>query len=209
MTIDDYILAHIDPEPTYLQELYHEASVRFVHAHQMSGHLQGRLLATLTRMVQPRYVLEIGTFVGYSALCLAEGLPHDGEIYTYEVNDEIESFTRQQISRSPYAEKIHFIIGDALELAPMLNLSFDLIFIDGFKTTYIQCYEMALTLLSNTGFILVDNTLWDEHILDPAYDHHKQTIAIRQFNDYVAQDQRVSTVILPLRDGLTIITRRR
>ena len=173
-----------------------------------SGHLQGRLLKMLVQMVQPKNVLEVGTFSGYSALCLAEGLPDDGHLYTFEINDEMEDFTRPWIEGSPYANKISFIIGDANEKAPELGVTFDMAFVDGDKRTYVETYEMVLALLRPGGYILADNTLWDGHVTDHAYDHDQQTVGIRHFNDYVAADERVEQLILPMRDGLTLIRKR-
>ena len=173
-----------------------------------SGHLQGRLLRMLVGMLRPRLVLEVGTFSGYSALCMASALPEGGKLYTFEIDDELEDFTRPWIEGSGLAHKIEFIIGDALKGAPALGLQFDMVFIDGDKRTYVETYEMALSLLAPGGYILVDNTLWDGHVIDPAYDRDHQTQGVRRFNDHLAQDTRVEKVILPLRDGLTLIHRR-
>ena len=170
-----------------------------------SGHLQGRLLKMLVQMIRPQRILEVGTFSGYSALCMAEGLEEDGKVYTFEINDEQENFTRPWIEGSPVADKIEFIIGDAITEAPKLGIEFDMAFIDGDKRTYVETYEMVLSILKPGGFILADNTLWDGHVTDPAYDRDHQTLGIRRFNDHIAQDTRVEQVILPLRDGLTLI----
>jgi len=170
-----------------------------------SGHLQGRLLRMLVGMIRPKYILEVGTFSGYSALCMASALPDDGRLYTFEIDDELEDFTRSWIEGSDVAHKIEFIIGDALEGAPALGMQFDMVFIDGDKRSYVETYEMALSLLSPGGYILVDNTLWDGHVVDSAYDHDHQTQGVRRFNDYLAHDNRVEKVILPMRDGLTLI----
>jgi predicted O-methyltransferase YrrM len=173
-----------------------------------SGHLQGRLLKMLVKMIRPKNILEIGTFSGYSAISMAEGLDDDGRLYTYEINDEMEDFTRPWIEGSEVADKIEFIIGDALTEAPKLGIAFDMVFMDGDKRTYRDCYEMVMTILKPGGFILADNTLWDGHVVDPAYDKDHQTQGIETFNDYIAQDSRVEQVILPLRDGLTLIRKR-
>lgn len=206
MTIDDYILSHIDAEPDYLYRLYRATNIRLLHGRMASGHLQGRLLKMLVEMLNPMNILEVGTFSCYSALCMAEGLHREGaKVYTFEINDEQEDFTRPWIEGSPLAERIDFRIGDASVEAPKLGITFDMIFIDGDKRTYCECYEALLPLLREGGFLLADNTLWDEHVVDPAYDRDQQTQGIRRFNDLVAADPRVSRVILPLRDGLTII----
>jgi predicted O-methyltransferase YrrM len=159
----------------------------------------------LVQMIRPRTILEVGTFSGYSAISMAEGLPGDGRLYTFEINDEMEDFTRPWIEGSAAADKIAFIIGDALTEAPKLGITFDMAFIDGDKRTYCECYEMVMGILRPGGFILADNTLWDGHITDSAYDHDHQTQGIRAFNDHIAADPRVEQVILPLRDGLTLI----
>ncbi len=174
----------------------------------VSGHLQGRLLKMLVEMIRPQRVLEVGTFSGYSALCMAEGLPDGGHLWTYEINDEMEDFTRKWLENSPYHDRITFIIGDAVTEAPKLNLDFDLAFIDGDKRNYVETYEAVLPLLKDGGFLLADNTLWDGHVTDSAYDSDRQTQGIRRFNDHVAADPRTEQVILPIRDGLTLIRKK-
>ena len=205
MTIDEYILQHIDPEPDYLYRLWRATNIHMLHGRMASGHLQGRLLKMLVHMIRPRNILEVGTFSGYSAICMAEGLEPGGMVYTFEINDEQEDFTRPWIEQSPVADRIRFIIGDALVEAPKLGLLFDMAFIDGDKRTYRETYEMVLSLLRPGGFILADNTLWDGHVVDASYGRDAQTQGIETFNDYVLHDTRVERVILPLRDGLTII----
>ena len=206
--MERYILQHIDPEPEYLHRLWRATNLQLLNGRMASGHLQGRLLKMLVQMVRPRRILEVGTFSGYSALCMAEGLGDDGELYTFEIDDELEDFTRPWIEQSPLASRIHFIIGDAITEAPRLGLAFDMAFLDGDKRTYTETYEAVLPLVSPGGIIIADNTLWDGHVTDPAYDHDRQTVAIRRFNDHVASDRRVEKVILPLRDGLTLIRKR-
>ena len=205
MTLEDYILAHTEPEPDYLYRLWRATNIRTIHGRMTSGHLQGRLLKMLVQMIRPQRILEVGTFSGYSAISMAEGLPDGGRLYTYEINDEMEDFTRSWIEGSEVADKIEFIIGDALTEAPKLGIMFDMAFIDGDKRTYRECYDMVLSILKPGGFILADNTLWDEHVVDQAYDKDQQTQGIRAFNDYIARDEHVEQVILPLRDGLTLI----
>lgn len=208
-TIDEYILRHIDDEGDYLKALYRDTHVKLLRPRMASGHLQGRMLKMFVEMIRPRQILEIGTYSGYSALCLAEGLSEGGMLHTFEINDEQEDFTRPWLERSAYADKIKFYIGDALEWVPKLGITFDLAFVDGDKRKYIEYYEMALEHLSAGGYIIADNTLWDGHVLEEhphANDH--QTIGIKAFNDLVARDKRVEKVILPLRDGLTIIRKK-
>ena len=203
--IEKYILDHSDPEGDYLYRLYRATNIHLLHGRMASGHLQGRVLKMLVRMIRPKNILEIGTFSDYSAICLAEGLEEGGMVYTFEINDEQEDFTRPWIEQSAVADKIRFIIGDAMTEAPKLGVEFDMAFVDGDKRTYMESYEMVLSLLRPGGFILADNTLWDGHVVDHAYDKDKQTHGIEAFNDFVARDPRVERVMLPLRDGLTLI----
>ncbi len=203
-----YIETHIDPEPEYLYRLWRATNIHLLHGRMASGHLQGRLLKMLVQMIRPKNILEVGTFSGYSAICMAEGLEEGGMVYTFEINDEQEDFTRPWIEGSAVADKIRFIIGDAITEAPHLGIEFDMAFIDGNKRTYVETYEAVLPILRPGGFILADNTLWDGHVTDPAYAHDQQTQGIVKFNDNVAHDQRVEKVILPLRDGLTIIRKK-
>ena len=203
--IDEYILQHIDEESDYLKALYRDTHVKLLRPRMASGHLQGRMLKMFVRMIRPRQVLEIGTYSGYSALCLAEGLEEGAMLHTFEINDEQEDFTRPWLEGSPYADKIKFYIGDALQLLPDMNITFDLAFVDGDKRKYIEYYELVLKMLSPGGYIIADNTLWDGHVLEEPHHTDLQTIGIKKFNDLVATDSRVEKVILPLRDGLTII----
>ena len=204
--VTDYILAHIDAEPDYLHRLWRATNLELLNGRMASGHLQGRLLKMLVEMVKPRNILEVGTFSGYSALCMAEGLADDDcRVYTFEVNDEVEDFARNWIAGSPVGHRVCFTVGDALQLAPTLGITFDMAFLDGDKRTYVEAYEMALTVVRMGGFIIADNTLWDGHVIDDAYDHDHQTQGIRRFNDHVAADTRTEKVILPIRDGLTIM----
>ena len=208
LSLDDYILRHIEPEPDYLYRLWRATNIHMLHGRMASGHLQGRLLKMLVKMIRPKNILEVGTFSGYSALCIAEGLADDGHLYTFEINDEQEDFTRPWIEGSPVADRIRFIIGDANTEAPKLGITFDMAFIDGDKRTYRDTYETVLALLRPGGFIVADNTLWDGHVVDHNYDRDPQTQGIETFNDYVMHDDRVEQVILPLRDGLTLIYKR-
>jgi predicted O-methyltransferase YrrM len=175
----------------------------------LSGHVQGRVLSMISQMIQPKRILELGTFTGYSALCLAEGLNEDGRLITLEHNDEMEDFICENLALSPLGEKIDLVIADAKEYLSTLLTSdttkFDLVFIDADKKEYCDYLDLVLPLMQPGGWILADNTLWDGHIIDPAYDKDRQTVALRAFNDKVAQDPRLEKVILPLRDGLTII----
>ena len=205
-----YIDRHITPEDDYLYRLWRATNIHTIHGRMASGHLQGVLLKMLVEMARPRYILEVGTFSGYSAICLARGLKAiaDGtprKLFTFEINDEMEDFTRPWIDGSDVADIIDFRIGDALVEAPKLGVKFDMAFIDGDKRTYSETYDTLFPLMNDNGIMLADNTLWDGHVVDAAYDHDQQTTGIRKFNDKVAADPRVEVVILPERDGLTMI----
>lgn len=209
MTLDEYILQHIDEESDYLKALYRDTHLKLLYPRMASGHLQGRMLKMFVMMIRPHQILEIGTYSGYSALCMAEGLPEGGMLHTFEINDEQEDFTRPWLENSLYADRIKFYIGDALENVPRLKMTFDLVFMDGDKRKYLEYYEMALSHLSEGGYVIADNTLWDSHVLEERpLASDLQTIHIKGFNDFVAQDIRVEKVILPLRDGLTIIRKK-
>lgn len=211
--LQEYIENHTTPEPELFARITRDTNLHVLNPHMLSGQVQGELLRMLSRMIRPKRILELGTFTGYSALCLAEGLQQDGELITIEHNDELEDTIRQNISQSPLCARIHLMIGDAKEIlsnqqSVVSNQMFDLVFIDADKREYCAYYELVFPLVRQGGFILADNTLWDGHIVDPAYDHDKQTVGLRAFNRMVADDPRVSQVILPLRDGLTIIYKR-
>ena len=208
MTLDEYISSHSSPENAVLEAITRDTHVHILNPHMLSGHVQGRVLSMISHMIRPKRILELGTFTGYSALCLAEGLPEDGRLVTIEHNDELEDVIRKNIASSPLNEKIELIIGDAKEVLSSFNLqhsTFNLIFIDADKREYCAYLDLVYPLVPVGGFILADNTLWDGHIIDPAYDKDKQTLGLRAFNDKLKEDDRFEQVILPLRDGLTLI----
>lgn len=206
--LDDYIINHIDPEGEYLHRLYRATQLHLLYGRMASGHLQGRLLKMFVKMARPKNILEIGTYSGYSGLCLAEGLEEGGMLHTIEINDEQEDFTLPWFQNSQYADKIKMHIGDALEIVPKLGVMFDMAFIDGDKRKYKEYYDMVMEWLNPGGYILADNTLWDGHVLEKPPVKDAQTRSIMNFNDLVATDERVEKVILPLRDGLTIIRKK-
>jgi caffeoyl-CoA O-methyltransferase len=206
--IDEYILSHIDKEGEYLNALYRATNQKLLRPRMASGHLQGRILKMFVEMIHPCQVLEIGTYSGYSTLCMAEGLDEGAMIHTFEINEEQEDFTRPWFEHSDYADKIRFYIGDVLELLPEMDITFDMVFIDGNKRNYLEYYELVLSKLRKGGFIFADNTLWDGHVLEVPKNNDQQTIGIEMFNDFVAADVRVEKVILPLRDGLTMIRKK-
>lgn len=206
--IEDYARSHSDPEPECLRRIERLSNTRLIHGRMCSGHLQGRLLKMLTEMIRPKLAVELGTFSAYSAICIAEGLDPEGRLVTIEHNDELEDFIRERLEENGFADKVELRIGDAVGcLSEFPDASVDMMFIDADKRSYTSYYEEAMRIVRRGGFIIADNTLWDGHVIDPAYDRDPQTIGIRRFNDLVAADSRVEKVMLPLRDGLTIIRR--
>lgn len=235
MTLDDYILDHISPEHPYLYQLYRATNTKLLRPRMASGHMQGQLLKMLCQMMQPQHVLEIGTFSGYSALAMASGMPEGSRLYTFEINDEQEDFTRPWLEGSPWADRIELIIGDITQLLPglvqeivqeivqnvqnVLNNEqfkqpeqpkqiFDLVFMDANKRDYCDYYHLVMPFVRPGGWLIADNTLWDGHVVDPAYAHDAQTRGILAFNDLMRQEAeagRIELNILPIRDGLTLI----
>lgn len=207
--LDQYILDHIDAEGEYLHALWRDTQLRLAYGQMASGHLQGRLLKMLVQMIAPRMVVELGTFSGYSALSMAEGLQPGAELHTFEIFDEMEDFVRPWFENSEYADRIHLHIGDAMDLVPQMDVQWDMAFVDADKRRYVEYYEMLLPRMKKGGFMLVDNTLWYGRVLE---EHPRasdlQTTGIKAFNDLVAKDDRVEKVILPLRDGLTLIRKK-
>ena len=208
MNLDDYIQEHISPEHPYLYRLYRATNTQLLRPRMASGHQQGLLLRMLCQMMRPMTVVEIGTYSGYSALAMASGMPDGARLYTFEINDEQEDFTRPWIEASPWAEKISMLTGNIAEMLPEMHLPpIDLAFIDANKRLYRQYLDMVLERVPVGGFILADNTLWDGHILDAETCRDAQSRAIADFNDYVAAHPALEKVILPVRDGLTIMRR--
>lgn len=202
--LEEYILNHIDAEEPSLKKLDRDTHLYHLRPRMCSGHLQGKLLKMFVRMIRPRRILELGTFTGYSAACLASGLEGDGVVHTVEIDDELEDFIRRHMEQSPYGSRIRLHIGDAADIVPTLGGDFDLVFMDANKREYEAYYRLVFDQVKPGGFIIADNTLWDGHVVD----HRRpdaQTEGIMQFNDMVAADTRVEKVILPVRDGLTII----
>lgn len=203
--IESYILSRIDQESELLKQLNRDAHVNLLKPRMLSGHLQGRMLKIFCRMMNPKYILEIGTYTAYATLCLAEGADNNAEIHTIEVNDELEDFILKHLHKSKLKDKIHLHIGDAMEIIPQIDRTFDLVFIDANKRHYIEYYNLIFDKVRPGGLIIADNTLWDGHVLETPKPSDKQTIGIQQFNDMIAMDDRVEKVILPIRDGLTLI----
>lgn len=203
--IEKYILDHSQPESQLLRELTREVNVGMLHPHMLSGHIQGRLLSMIVSMMNARRVLELGTYVGYSSICMAEGLPADGKITTIDIDDEIEDIARGYIARSPHADKIEFLICDALEYLKTCNEQFDLVFIDANKRHYIAYFEAVFDKVRPGGIILADNTLWGGKVVEKVASNDYQTQGLLQFNDYLNTVSGIEYFILPLRDGLTFI----
>ena len=205
MTLEAYISEHSSPENEVLESITRDTYVHVLNPHMLSGHVQGRVLSMISHMIRPNRILELGTFTGYSALCLAEGLREGGRLVTIEHNDELEEMIIRNLSRSPLGDRIDLLIGDCRLKIEELEGHFDLVFIDADKREYCAYLEAVYPLVPVGGIILADNTLWDGHIIDPAYDKDKQTLGLRAFNDQLKEDDRFEQVILPLRDGLTLI----
>ncbi len=206
--IDKYILNHIEPEDEILKELDRDTNLNVVGARMISGHLQGQVLTMLSKMIQPKHILEIGTFTGYSAICLSKGLQENGKLITIEIDDELESFAKKYFAKAGIEHKIVQKIGPALEIIQTLNETFDLVFIDAHKPEYPAYYNAVFEKVKNGGYIIADNTLWSGKVLDIPAEDDFQTRGIHEFNTMIKNDERVEKVILPLRDGMTIIRKK-
>lgn len=206
--LENYILEHIEPEDAVLQELNRETHLKVLGARMLSGHLQGQVLTMLSKMIQPDAILEIGTFTGYSAICLARGLKENGRLITIEVDDELEVMARQYFIKAGLQGKIVQMIGPALEILPSVDETFDLVFLDADKREYVGYYTMVFDKLRKGGIIVADNTLWGGKVTNPAEAGDGQTQGIITFNELIKNDNRVEKVILPLRDGMTIIRKK-
>lgn len=205
--LENYIAAHIEAEPLHLRRIYRRTHLNHLYPRMCSGHLQGRILAMISQMVAPRAILELGAFTGYSTLCLAEGLQPGGRLTTVEIDDELEEELLEVFADAGKGDAIDLRIGDALEIVPQLDGPWDLVFIDANKRNYCDYFRLVVDKVRPGGFILADNTLWSEKIAATPPPSDAQSVGIMDFNDLVASDPRVSTVILPLRDGLTLMRR--
>lgn len=206
--IDKYILYHIEPEDAILKELDRETNLNVVGARMISGHLQGQVLTMLSKMIRPQFILEIGTFTGYSAICLAKGLHENGKLITIEIDDELESIAKRYFEKAGIQYKTEQRIGAALEIIPTLTQTFDLVFIDAHKPEYPAYYSAVFEKVRNGGFIIADNTLWSGKVLEKPAEDDLQTRGIIEFNTMIKYDERVEKVIFPLRDGMTIIRKK-
>ncbi len=208
LTEEEYINRYSSPQPDALAELYRRTYLTRLYPHMCCEPLQGRLLAMLTRMIRPQRILELGTFSGYSTLCFAEGMPDGAEIHTVEIDDEAEDSLREVFDASPRAKSIKLHIGDALKIVPELPAPWDLVYIDANKRSYADYYALVKPLVAAGGYILADNTIWNDAVLDTQTMHDPQTLGIHHFNETVAADPDVEQLILPLYDGLTIIRKK-
>ncbi len=206
--LEDYILAHTEEESELLAELNRETEHKILLPRMLSGHLQGKLLGMISKMIKPDYILEIGTYTGYSALCLAQGLTADGILHTIEINDELENFTKSFLEKSEISHKIKFHIGNARTIIPQLPDDIDLVFIDGDKRQYLDYYKLVIEKTKKGGFILADNVLWSGKVANKNLKLDEYTKGILVFNDFVHQDDRVENVILPIRDGIMLLRKK-
>jgi len=206
--IDKYILNHIEAEDEVLNELDRETNLKVLGGRMISGHLQGQVLTMLSKMIQPRTILEIGTFTGYSAICLSKGLQKNGKLITIEIDDELESIASKYFEKAGVKEYIEQRIGSAIEIISSLNESFDLVFIDADKREYTEYYELVFEKVPSGGYIIADNTLWSGKVLDVPAPDDNYTKSIIEFNTLVKNDNRIEKVIFPLRDGMTVIRKK-
>lgn len=202
-SLDNYVCNHTADENILLKKINRETHLEVLQPRMLSGHFQGRVLSMFSKMIQPQRVLEIGTYTGYSALCLAEGLNETGKLITIDVNEELEERVRGYFSASKYSEQINYIIGDAMTVIPSLEEKWDLVFIDADKMNYINYYHLIFNQVKIGGYIIADNVLWSGKVADESK-NDKDTLLLRAFNDLVSEDNRVEEVLLPIRDGLMI-----
>jgi caffeoyl-CoA O-methyltransferase len=203
--LEKYILEHIDPEDDILYELNRLTHTKVMHPRMLSGHLQGKLLRMLTLMIKPSRILEIGTYTGYSAICMAQGLTNNGHLHTIETNDELTDIPLEYIKKSGLDHKITLHIGDARVIVPSIACNFDLVFIDGEKSEYLDYFQVVFDKVNSGGFILADNILWSGKVITKEASNDYSTKGIKKFNDFIKNDKRVENVILPIRDGLNVI----
>jgi len=203
--LDDYVVSHSEDEPQLLRELNRETYQKILQPRMLSGHYQGRLLSMISKLISPKTILEIGTYTGYSALCLAEGMQAHGELHTIDINEELVDFQRKYFDKSPYGKQIYQHLGNALEIIPKLEKTFDLVFIDADKPNYPNYFDIIIDKLNPGGIILSDNVLWNGKVLHSTFKKDDvSTPALIEYNRLLKEDPRVETVVLPIRDGLTI-----
>lgn len=202
--LDDYVVKHSEDEPELLQQLSRETHQKILQPRMLTGHYQGRLLSMISKLVKPKNILEIGTYTGYSALCLAEGMQSNGELHTIDINEELFDFQRKYFEKSNYGNQIHQHLGNALDIVPKLNINFDLVFIDADKTNYVNYFNIIIDKLNPGGIILSDNVLWSGKVIEKVKPDDFDTKSLIEYNTLLKEDSRIETVLLPIRDGLTI-----
>lgn len=202
--LENYVANHSENEPELLARLNKETHQKILQPRMLSGHFQGRVLSMLSKLIRPKNILEIGTYTGYAALCLAEGLPEDGELDTIDNNEELVDFQKKYFDLSPWAKQMHQHLGNALDIIPTLNKKFDLVFIDADKENYINYFNMIVPMMKKGGVILSDNVLWSGKVLEEVKANDKSTKILLEYNQLLKDDSRVETVLLPIRDGLTV-----
>ena len=202
--LDNYVIQHTQQEPELLQQLTRETYQKILQPRMLSGAYQGRVLSMLSKLISPKHILEIGTYTGYSAICLAEGMQKDGQLHTIDINEELESFQRKYFDLSPYGSQIHQHIGDATTIIPNIDLTFDLVFIDADKPNYPRYFELIINKIKPGGIILSDNVLWSGKVIEVVEEDDLSTKALLEYNTLLVEDTRIETVLLPIRDGLTI-----
>ncbi|TVR39975.1 MAG: O-methyltransferase [Cryomorphaceae bacterium] len=207
--IEQYALNHTSHEPEYLNELNRQTHLRLLQPRMLSGHMQGRILSMLSHMIGPRRILEIGTYSGYSALCMAEGMAPDGELHTIDINEELAPIVNEYIAKAGMQGRIHPHFGDALQIIPSLDGAFDLVFIDADKTNYSAYYDLVIDRIPSGGFLIADNVLWSGKVLDPEESaNDPDTSALIAFNKKISTDPRIEHVLMPVRDGLMVIRKK-
>lgn len=206
--LEDYILKHTEPESELLNELYRQTNLKMIRPRMLSGHLQGRILSMISKMINPKNILEIGTFTGYSAICLSEGLTKNGKLVSIEIDDEFAEFALNYFKKANLEHKIELIVGDAIEIINVLDQKFDLVFIDGDKKQYTKYYNLALQKIEPGGYIIADNVLWSGKVIEPIEKNDFDTKAILDFNEKISSDNRVENVLFPVRDGLMVIRKK-
>jgi predicted O-methyltransferase YrrM len=202
--IDNYVVDHSQNEPELLQQLNKETWQKVLNPRMLSGGYQGRILSMISKLIQPKTILEIGTYTGYSALCLAEGLQKNGTLFTIDKNEELEDFAKKYFKQSPYTSQIKQLVGNALTILPTLNEKFDLVFIDADKANYSTYFNMIIEKMNSGGVILSDNVLWSGKVVEEIEPNDKDTKALVEFNKMLNSDDRIETILLPIRDGLSI-----
>ncbi|RMZ50807.1 O-methyltransferase [Flavobacteriaceae bacterium PRS1] len=202
--LDDYVVAHTQDEPKLLQQLNRETYQKIMQPRMLSGHFQGRVLSMISKLVNPKNILEIGTYTGYSALCLAEGMQSDGKLHTIDIDEELYDFQRKYFDKSEFGHQIYQHLGNALEIIPKLDITFDLVFIDADKENYSNYYNCVIDKLNSGGIILSDNVLWSGKVIEELQPDDTATKALIKYNTLLKNDKRIETVLLPIRDGLTI-----